>query len=127
MKSFYMNGYLWYVDFVDPDDETLIDRTGQYRLATTDPQSFMIFVTNELSGEMLNKVLIHELGHCVLISFDLLRDIQRMVKKEYWFEAEEWVCNLLADYGSTIFDSLHEILGDDPLIFVPYELERLVA
>ena len=87
----------------------------------------MIFVSNELRGEMLNKVLIHELGHCVLISFDLLRDIQRMVKKEHWFEAEEWVCNLLADYGSTIFDSLHKILGDDPLIFVPYELERLVA
>lgn len=41
--------------------------------------------------------------------------------------AEEWVCNFIADYGLKIFQSAYEILGDQAWLYVPYELERLVA
>lgn len=47
-----------------------------------------------------------------MFSFDLLRDIHRMVHPEYWLEAEEWVCNFIADYGLLIFSCLDAIDGN---------------
>lgn len=127
MEHFYMNGYLWRVFFVDPNSELLVDRTNTYRIATTDPVTYCIYLSDALEGDLLNKVLIHELGHCAMISFHLLDDIHRMVKRKYWIEAEEWVCNFLADYGLRIFATAYDILGDRAWIYVPRELERLVA
>lgn len=127
MNQFTMNGYLWQIVFVDPSDPMLVDRTGVLTVATTDPITLTIYISNELSGEFLTHVLIHELGHCAIFSFDLLIDIHRMVKPEYWIDAEEWVCNFIADYGTQIFNTAYSILGDDAWIFIPYELERLIA
>lgn len=127
MNQFTMNGYLWQIVFVDPYDPMLVDRTGVLTVATTDPTTLTIYISNELSGEFLTHVLIHELGHCAIFSFDLLIDIHRMVKPKYWIEAEEWVCNFIADYGTQIFNTAYSILGDDAWIFIPYELERLIA
>lgn len=127
MDSFYMNGYLWKVIFVDPNSDLLVDRTNTLRIATTDPVTYCVYLSNALEGELLNKVLIHELGHCTMVSFNLLEDIHRMVKRKYWIEAEEWVCNFIADYGFRIFSVAYSILGEDAWLFVPYELERLVA
>ena len=127
MNQFTMNGYLWQIVFVDPYDPMLVDRTGVLTVATTDPTTLTIYISNEISGEFLTQVLIHELGHCAIFSFDLLYDIHRMVKPKYWVEAEEWVCNFIADYGAKIFSIAYSVLGDDAWIFIPYELERLIA
>ena len=127
MNQFTMNGYLWQIVFVDPYDPMLVDRTGALTVATTDPITLTVYISNELSGEFLTHVLIHELGHCAIFSFDLLYDIHRMVKPKYWVEAEEWVCNFIADYGAKIFSIAYSVLGDDAWIFIPYELERLIA
>lgn len=127
MNQFTMNGYLWQIVFVDPYDPMLVDRTDVLTVATTDPTTLTVYISNELSGEFLTHVLIHELGHCAIFSFDLLYDIHRMVKPKYWVEAEEWVCNFIADYGAKIFSIAYSVLGDDAWIFIPYELERLIA
>lgn len=127
MDSFYMNGYLWHIEFVNPNDDQLVDRTGVRTVATTDPITMSVYLSNRLRGEFLTRVLLHELSHCVMISFNLLDDIHRMVKPYYWIEAEEWVCNFIADYGMKIFSIAYSILGEDAWIFVPYELEKLVA
>lgn len=117
----------WHVAFVDPSSGWLVDRTGNLTVATTDPHTRCIYLSTDLSGDFLNRVLIHELGHCVMISYDLLDDIHRMVYPEYWIEAEEWVCNFIADYGLKIFSEAYRILGDDAWLVVPYELEKMVA
>lgn len=127
MNSFYMNGYLWLVKFVDPYSPELVDRTGSLRVATTDPKSKTIYLSDELHGGFLKRVLIHELGHCTMFSFGLLRQLHRMVRPEYWIEAEEWVCNFLADYGLRVFETAYEILGEDAWMFIPYEMEKLIA
>lgn len=127
MKSFFMNGYLWHVYVVESSSPLLIDRSGELRVATTDPITKCVYLSDKLSGPFLKRVLIHELGHCALVSFDLLDDIHRMVKKRYWIEAEEWVCNLIADYGLTIFEQAYHVLGEDAWLFIPRELERLIA
>lgn len=122
-----MNGYLWRVYFVDPDSDLLVDRTGFYTLATTDPVTYCIYLSNQLDGSLLRTVLIHELGHCTMVSFHLLDDIHRMVKPEYWLEAEELICNIIANYGWKIFQTAYDILGESALYYVTKELERFVA
>ncbi|UNI72577.1 MAG: protein of unknown function DUF3920 [Chaetfec virus UA24_144] len=122
-----MNGYSWQVRFVDQHDPMLVDRTGVLKVATTDPMTMTVYLSENLEGDFLNRVLIHELGHCALFSFDLLSDIHRFARPECWIEAEEWVCNFIADYGMIIFESARDVLGDSAWTVVPGELERLIA
>ncbi len=77
----------------------LVDRSGEERVATTDPASQMIFLSKELHGDFLRRVLSHELGHVAMISYGLLSDIHRMSYPHDWVEMEEWICNFIADYG----------------------------
>lgn len=127
MNSFTLNGYLWRVKFVDPFSEKLRDRTGHITVATTDPNTNCVYLSNGLHGDFLNRVFIHELGHCTMVSFGLLDDIHRMVRPEFWIEAEEWICNFIADYGRRIFEIAYEMLGEDAWLVVPQELERFIA
>lgn len=124
IKSFCFNGYQWNVKFVDPDSPALVDRTWNLRVATTDPTSGTVFLSTLLYGQFLNRVLVHELGHCMMFSYNLLPQIHRMVRPEYWIEAEEWVCNFIADYGWYIFETAYDILGEEAWQKVPKELER---
>lgn len=120
MNTFFMNGHFWKVKFVDPYSPMLVDRTNSLTVATTDPETHCVYLSNNLYGDFLKTVLLHELGHCALFSFDLLSDIHRI-------EAEEWVCNFIADYGEKIFSLGYSILGYDAWHFVPYELDRMIA
>lgn len=126
MNSFIVNGILWHVKFVDPTSLELVDRTGKQRVATTDPNTFCIYLSNNLRGDFLNTVFIHELGHCVIVSYNLLYEIHKMVKQEFWIEAEEWICNFIADYGMQIFKIAYGILGSKALEILPYEMERVI-
>lgn len=125
--NFSMNGYSWTVEFVDPGDPTLIDREGDVTLATTDPEDFTVRLSSDLTGEMLLRVLLHEIGHCALFSFGLLEDIHRMTKPRYWAEMEEWVCNFIADYGLFIFSAAYSVLGVHAIDIVPIQIDKFVA
>lgn len=124
-RSFRLNGLLWRVRFVSPHSEYLIDRTSTFRVATTDPIARTIYLSDRLQGVFLRRVLLHELGHATMFSYDLLGYIHDRVPKEYWIDVEEWICNFLADYGDQIFYSASDILGYDAWRFVPKELNRL--
>lgn len=127
IKHFILNGYFWHILFVPYDDSILIDRTGQRTVAVTDFQSLSVYLSSDLDGEFLHKVLVHELGHCAIFSFHLDEEIRRVVKPEYWVEAEEWICNFIWDYGLKIFEVMSQIFGDKALEFLPYEIEKLLA
>lgn len=127
MDSFYMNGDLWYVKNVDPNDPELVDRTGKLCVATTNPVHRCVYLSDKLHKPLFPRVLIHELGHCAMVSFDLLDEIHRMVKPEYWVDAEEFICNFLADYGLQIFEIGYQLFGEDALLYVPSEIERFIA
>lgn len=110
MNSFYLNGHLWHVIFTDSYDPELIDRTGEQRVATTDPVTHTVYLSNELRGDFLRRVLSHELGHVTMISYNMLDEIHRMVHPRYWIEMEEWICNFIADYGTDNFRIVNYIL-----------------
>ena len=115
-----------HVKFVDPTSLELVDRTGKQRVATTDPNTFCIYLSNNLRGDFLNTVFIHELGHCVMVSYNLLYEIHKMVKQEFWIEAEEWICNFISDYGMQIFKIAYGILGSKAFEILPYEMEIVI-
>lgn len=112
-----MNGHIWDIRWVFPTSPYLIDRTNTIRLATTDPTEHAIFLSTKLSGNLLRRVLTHELGHATMISYGLIPSIRRFVDRSYWIEAEEWICNFIADYGAEVLSIANRILsnskGDD--------------
>lgn len=112
MRYFVMNGRVWKVVYVRSDDPYLIDRSGNLTVATTDPATSCVYLSDELEGDYLNRVFLHELGHVAMVSYDLLPAIHAMVRPKYRIEMEEWICNFIADYGFTIFSTAAEILGD---------------
>lgn len=110
MRYFEMNGIVWAVADVGNDSSLLIDRTGRRTVAVTDPYVHTIFMSSALSGDYRRKVLTHELCHCALVSYGLIDDIRSVVEPSNWVYAEEWICNLMADYGLIIFSNLEELL-----------------
>lgn len=127
MNYFFMNGDKWSIWTVDQNDPMLVDRTNTLTVATTDPSTLTIYLSDRLRGDFLTNVLIHELGHCALYSFNLLEEIHRVVYPEYWIEAEEWLCNFIADFGIKIFDALKDIVGNTAWLYIPKELERWLS
>lgn len=106
MVSFEMNGTVWEVQYLDPNDTRLIDRTGDFKLGVTDPVANRIYLNVEITPNTLvwTRVIRHELSHCVLLSYDLLGTLHKYVKKRYWRLAEEELCNFIADYSEFIND-----------------------
>lgn len=127
MSGFYMNGYYWTIKYVSPFDPMLTDRTGKRSVATTDGFTHTVYLSSNLTGDFKTTVIIHEMGHVAMYSYNLFDEIHRMVYPEYWIEAEEWVCNFIADYGRMIFNAASKVLGRDGWICIPKELERFMA
>ena len=109
INGFYMNGDWWSVRWTNPTDPILVDRTNVLTCAVTDPQTMTIYLSNKLRGEFLNRVLIHELSHCVMYSYRLIDSIHRMCKRKYWIDMEEFCANLLANYGNQVFGLTYSI------------------
>lgn len=124
---FSMNGYSWKIKFVKGHNPMLVDRTGKLTVATTDPESTTVYLSESLSGDFLMTVFIHELGHCALYSFGILKEIHRMVYPKYWVDMEELICNFLADFGLRIFRIAFSKMGYDAWRMIPSELEKMFA
>lgn len=122
-----MNGDLWHVRFTSPQNPVLVDRTHTLTVAVTDPETMTIYLADNLYGGFLQKVLIHELSHAVMYSYDLVSEIHRMCKKKYWIPMEEFCANLIANYGSEVFGIAYSVLGNQAIHIVPYHLERMIA
>lgn len=124
---FAMNGDVWKAIRVKWNDSRLIDRTGELRLATTDPETLTVCYSEVLIGSMLAKVLIHEMGHCAMVSYGLLPELRRMVKPRYRVQMEEWVCNFLADYGMKVYESAKTVIGEQAIKLVPDAIGKAAA
>lgn len=122
-----MNGYVWKVVDVPYYSEYLIDRTGKTTVATTDPNTFCIYMSDTLYGDFRKRVLAHELGHVACFSYHLIEEIHSCCYPSKWIQMEEFICNFVADYGEEIFNIAYEILGDGALIYAANQVERMVS
>lgn len=109
--DFVMNGVHWSVRFVDPNSLLLVDRTNHKTVATTDPYTHHVYLSESLRGDFLKRVLTHELGHCAMVSYNMLGDVSRMAKPEQRINMEEWVCNFIADLGDEILFLSNALIG----------------
>lgn len=127
IDEFYMNGLRWRVRFTYPTDPVLVDRTGTLTIGVTDSATMTIYLSNQLSGNFLTTVVLHELSHAMMVSYGYLEQIRRYCKKRHWVDMEELIANLIAQQAKEIFERAYDVVGDEAIRFVPYELERLVA
>lgn len=127
INGFYMNGIWWRVRFTNSNDPILVDRTNVLTCAVTDPETMTIYLSNKLRGEFLTRVVLHELSHAMMYSYNYLDEIHRYCKKRYWIEMEELIANLIADRAHEIFQRAYDVVGYEAIRFVPYGLERSVA
>lgn len=99
MRPFVLNGELWRVVRVRPGDPRLIDRTGTERIATTDPFSRTVCVSEAVKPPLLDRVMVHEASHAVAASYGLLGPLRASIPERYWVPAEEWAASLLEGFG----------------------------
>ena len=101
-----INGDVWRPHVVDPGDPRLRDRTGSYRIATTDPSTRHVYLSRDLRGPFLDRVMLHEAAHCAMVSYGLLEGLHRIVPEGSWVDVEEWACNFLANYGGEVLQAV---------------------
>lgn len=97
---FTVNGFVWGLQFVSPHSLFLRRSDGVYTLGCTDNNIKTVFISNNLTDYMTEKVLCHELTHVICFSYGILIDL----------DTEEWLCNFVADHGKEIFEILENLL-----------------
>ena len=111
MKPFTVNGDVWRVARVEPGNPFLIDKTGEYRLATTDPETREVYILETLEPPLLDKVLLHEVAHAVAVSYDLIGSLKEIAPEESWDAIEEWAVQMVENYGIEASEAASESLG----------------
>lgn len=111
MIPFFTNGEFWGVARVAPGDPRLVDRTGTERLATTDPLSRTIYVSNAVEPPLLDHVMLHEVSHAIAASNGLLRRLRGFLPVSYWVAVEEWAAQMVENYSLEAIDTTSNTLG----------------
>lgn len=111
MRPFVINGELWGVARVPAGDPRLVDRTGTPRLAVTDARERMVYVRDDLTPPLLDKVMLHEVTHAVTVSWGLLGPMRSVVPEVAWVEVEEWAAQLLENHALEAVAATSRALG----------------
>ena len=93
-----INGLNWKIVFTENDNDLIVN--SSVRLGVTDRNKLTIYLYDGLKGKLLRKVLIHELTHAWLFSYDYDLDV----------ETEEMLCEFLDTYAENIIDEADEYL-----------------
>ena len=102
-----MNGDLWRVVRVNPGDPLLVDRTGEPRIATADPDGHVIRVSSEVLPPLLDRVVLH----AVTMSHGLLGPLHDMIPERLWVPVEEWAVQMVENHGMEAVALASEALG----------------
>lgn len=92
-------------------DPRLVDRTGAERLATTNPATRIISISESVQPPMLDRVVLHEVAHAITMSWDLLRPMRSVVPEVAWVPVEEWAAQLVENHSIEAIRAASEVLG----------------
>ena len=95
--NFELNRIVW----VDNKSSLLSRTDGSMSVGVTDMNTHCIYLAKSLHGAFLRKVIIHELCHCVCMSYDIYMPI----------EQEEMLCDFVATYGDQVFEIVDILTG----------------
>lgn len=104
MQAFYINNILWQIVYVTPSDSRLMRSDYVYTLGVTDSNDKAVYISNAIRGNLLRKVITHEIVHCISFSYNL--DIP--------MEIEEYIADYMANYGRETLSKADYILDGVP-------------
>lgn len=107
--GFEINGIYWKIRIVRPDSIFLIDKTKKLRFGTTDRRTKTVYLSSDLHGGLFKKVLLHEIGHCILLSYDFISDIEKSIEEPYRSYFQESFCSLYSEYGIEVIHDIKNI------------------
>lgn len=96
----YINNIKWNIIFTN-NVEYLKRNDGSITLGITDNNIKTIFIFNKLNSALTKKVLIHELTHAYIFSYNYYLTL----------EEEEFVCSFVENYGGPILHDIDTILN----------------
>ena len=98
---FLINNIYWKLAFVSPDFPLLRRKSGDYSIGACDNLTRTIYINETLSGNLLKKVLCHEITHAAMFSYNvILTD-----------EQQELVADLISSYGEEIIYVTNKIFN----------------
>lgn len=97
---FKVNNSEWKILFIEPQTEVLRRSDGSYTPGVTDNNLKTIFLSDRLSGYMLDKVLCHELCHVYAFENNCNFDIQ----------TEEIIADFMSLFGRDIIYMLDDLM-----------------
>lgn len=99
--EFIINNRLWNVKFVNAASEKLHRSDGSLTVGVTDGNDNCVYLSDLLSGELLKKVLCHELCHCFMMSYNISIPI----------EQEEFLADWISIHGEDLIYLLDDLMS----------------
>ena len=87
-----INNIDWKLAFVSPDFPLLQRMNGDFTIGACDNLTRTIYINNTLSGNLLKKVLCHQITHAAMFSYNVDLSV----------EQEELIADLISTYGDEI-------------------------
>ena len=100
-----INNMRWYIRFVKADSPMLMRSDGNYTVGMCDRATHTVYISELLQGKFLRKVLIHEVCHSAMFSYEIDMSV----------EQEELFCDLISTYGDEIIgivDNIFKVLSE---------------
>lgn len=95
-----VNGINWNIKFVNSLNHNLLNNNGIYTFGVTDNNLKSVFLSDKISGELLYKVLCHELCHVYCFSYGIYLTV----------EEEERLAQFISEYGKSIISDTDYLL-----------------
>ncbi len=93
-----VNGLNWKIKFTNKESDLIVD--GTTRLGVTDRNNLTVYLFDGLYGNLLRKVLLHELTHVWLFSYGYHLDVG----------VEELICGFVDSYAQDIVFMAEDLL-----------------
>lgn len=100
IMTFEVNRNTWTLKFVRPSSKDLRRSDGSYTFGVTDNSVKTVFIMQNMSDYMTDKVILHELSHVHAIEYNYSIPI----------EVEEIVCDFLSLYGRSVVYMTDDIM-----------------
>lgn len=94
-----MNGFEWDINLVEPYSHMLRRSDGSFTVGMCDRETQNIYISYQLQGKFLRKVLIHEVCHSAMFSYGIDMSV----------EQEELFCDLVSTYGDEIISVVDDL------------------
>lgn len=95
-----INKHIWNIKFVYPYHPILFTSDDEYTIGACDNKTKTIYLSSEIQGQLLKKVLCHEIVHAVMFSYQV----------PLTYRQEEVVASVIDTYGEGIVNLTNRIL-----------------